>query len=61
MPGSKGGQTNYQLSFTGEPPFDEYPVGLMQKKQLKMEDVEALAKEMMVAQHHKHGEVATSR
>lgn len=59
MPGSQGAQTSYQLSFTGEPPFDEYPVGLMQKKTLKMEDVEKLAKEMMDAQYrHKHDSTA---
>lgn len=51
MPGDQGTKTNYQLSFTGEPPFDEYPVGPTQKKVLRMEDVEELAREMMAAQH----------
>lgn len=50
MPGEQGTRTNYQLSFTGEAPFDEYPVGLTNQKPLRMEDVEELAKEMMAAQ-----------
>lgn len=50
MPGSQGTRTNYQLSFTGEAPFDEYPVGLTNQKPIRMEDVEKLAKEMMDAQ-----------
>lgn len=53
MPGDQGTRTNYQLSFTGQAPFDEYPVGLMQKKVLRTEDVEKLAQEMMAAQHRK--------
>lgn len=50
IPGDRRTQTNYQLSFKGESPFDEYPVGPMQKKVLKMEDVEKLAEEMMATQ-----------
>lgn len=53
LPGDQGTQTNYQLSFTGEPPFVEYPVGQMQQKAVRMEDVEKLAEEMMAAQHRK--------
>lgn len=51
MPADQGTQSNYQLSFKGEPPFDEYPVGPLQKKVLRIEDVEKLAVEMMAAQH----------
>lgn len=50
MPGEQGTRTNYQLSFTGETPFDEYPVGLTNQKPLRMEDVEKLAKEIMADQ-----------
>lgn len=50
MPGEQGTRTNYQLSFTGETPFDEYPVGLTNQKPLRMEDVENLAKKMMADQ-----------
>ncbi|CAM9490900.1 unnamed protein product [Ascophyllum nodosum] len=53
LPAHKGTQTNYQLSFKGEPPFEEYPIGPMQKNVLRMEDVEQLAKEMMAAQLRK--------
>lgn len=49
-PGKQRTQTNYQLSFTGEEPFDEYPVGPMNTKALRTEDVERLAREMMAAQ-----------
>lgn len=50
MPGDQGTRTNYQLSFTGEAPFDEYPVGHTNQKPIRMEDVENLASEMMAAQ-----------
>lgn len=50
MPGGQGAQTNYQLSFKGEEPFQEYPVGLTQQKPLRAEDVEKLAGELMAAQ-----------
>lgn len=61
MPGSQGTQTNYQLSFKGEPPFDEYLVGPMQKKTLRMEDVDKLAAEMLAAQQRKHGGSSATR
>lgn len=56
MPGDLGTKTNYQLSFTGEPPFAEYHVGPTQKKLIRVEDVEELAHEMMAAQVAQHRE-----
>lgn len=61
MPGQRGTQSNYSFSFTGEPPFDEHPVGLMRKKVLREEDVEKLAAEMMATQNAKKQTLLTSR
>lgn len=61
MPGDQGTRTNYQLSFTGEAPFHEYPVGLTNQKPIRMEDVENLAKEMLVAQQKGKPVTSTSK
>ncbi|CAM9743059.1 unnamed protein product [Pylaiella littoralis] len=61
MPGEQGTRTNYQLSFTGETPFDEYPVGLTNQKPLSMDDVEKLAKKIMADQTRGAKTVASPR
>ncbi|CAM9707641.1 unnamed protein product, partial [Choristocarpus tenellus] len=49
LPG-QGVQTNSQLSYEKQKPFQEYPVGTMCQRNLRIEDVEELAREMMAKQ-----------